>query len=71
MESRIKAGCGYWDTTNYPYGGKFCRAGSGGQLLSSVGEPYSRYNDGTVKEYKCTIDNKRVVVVRADFIEEN
>lgn len=27
---RIKPKCGYWDCTNYPIGGCFCRAGKNG-----------------------------------------
>jgi hypothetical protein len=36
MEGTIRDGFGYWDCTDYPIGGCFRRAGSGGLLVRSI-----------------------------------
>ena len=34
QQFHIRPKCGYWDTTQYPIGGKFCRTGIDGLLVN-------------------------------------
>ncbi|MBE3088415.1 MAG: hypothetical protein IMZ71_04810 [Chloroflexi bacterium] len=66
MQYRIKTGFGYWDTTNFPIGGSFARAGNGG-LTVEVQRTFPRCQSshGTNAEGK-TADGRKVAFDTAD-----
>ena len=40
---RLKPGHGYWDTTRYPIGGSFKRAGDEGKEIQEIIKHFDRY----------------------------
>lgn len=60
--NEIKPGNGYWDATNYPIGGKFCRVSRESGLAVTVVAPAS-----LVRGYgwlvECTTQDKRRLFV--------
>ena len=55
---KLKKGFGYWDVTNYPLGGKFCRD-SKPLLIILVSTLDSRYSKGCT-DIGTTLDNRKV-----------
>ena len=53
MRKRIMSGYGYWETTYYPIGGCFRRAGKDGREVVSV-QPLDRFTKGCNVSVKFT-----------------
>ena len=44
LKMKLRGGYGYWDVTQYPIGGKFCRAPADGLAVTVTDEEPMRYN---------------------------
>jgi hypothetical protein len=69
MEYRIKPGAGFWDTTRYPIGGKFDRAGALGLKVNVVRTfKRSQSSHGTDAE-GITLDGRTIAFDTAEAVE--
>lgn len=61
--TRIKPKWGFWDTTSYPYGGKFSRAGTEGLQVAEV------VRQSRPHEYEVILADGRRAVVELRAVE--
>jgi len=66
---RIVPHCGYWDTTSYPVGGCFHRAGEDG-LIVTVIRTFPRTKSTQFCDMEGVTENKSKVVFQSDNADE-
>ena len=67
MNAKIERGAGYFDVTNYPYGGNFRRAKD--PIPINLMGVYSTFNDGSPKDHIAIDAEGRKLIIETKYIE--
>ena len=68
MQRRLKPGHGYWDTTYYPIGGCFHRAGAFGMALDDI-KPMDKSYKGCTHTAKIDAGNRTIAFDITDTVQ--